>query len=226
MPQYMLLIYGPAEGGPSPDELAAQMPRWFEYTQGLREAGLFVAGDPLHGTDAATTVRVRDGETQITDGPFAETKEMLGGYYLIDVPDLDAALELRRAGAERRLRLDRGAPDHGHERAALAGRQAQARHERAGERRPAGRPGRHRRARLPRGAGRRSSPRSSATSATSSSPRTPCRTPSRRRWRPGRATASRPNPGAWITVAARRRAIDRLRRDRALGRPHASGSPS
>jgi hypothetical protein len=93
MPQYMLLIYSPAEGGPAPDERAAEMPRWYEYTQGLRDAGLLVAGDALHGIDAATTVRVRDGETQITDGPFAETKETLGGYYIIDAADLDTALE-------------------------------------------------------------------------------------------------------------------------------------
>jgi len=92
MPQYMLLIYGPADGGPSPEEMAAEMPRWYEYTEGLKEAGIHVAGDPLHGVDAATTVRVRDGQTQITDGPFAETKEFLGGYYVIDVPDLDTAL--------------------------------------------------------------------------------------------------------------------------------------
>ena len=93
MPQYMLLIYGPAEGGPSPEEMAAQMPRWNAYTEGLKESGLFVAGEALHGVEAATTVRVRDGETQITDGPFAETKEHLGGFYVIDAPDLDTALE-------------------------------------------------------------------------------------------------------------------------------------
>jgi hypothetical protein len=92
MPQYMLLIYGPSEGGPSPDERAAEMPKWFEYTESLKSAGLFVAGDPLHGIDAATTVRVRNGETQITDGPFAEKKEILGGYYIVDAPDLDTAL--------------------------------------------------------------------------------------------------------------------------------------
>jgi hypothetical protein len=93
MPQYMLLIYSPAEGRPSPDEMAAEMPKWYEFTEGLKSAGLYVAGDALHGVDSATTVRVRDGETQITDGPFAETKEQLGGYYLIDAPDLDTALE-------------------------------------------------------------------------------------------------------------------------------------
>jgi hypothetical protein len=92
MPQYMLLIYVPAEGGPSPEEQAAEGPRWYEYTEGLRKAGVHVAGDALHGRETATTVRVRDGETQVTDGPFAETKELLGGYYVIDVPDLDTAL--------------------------------------------------------------------------------------------------------------------------------------
>jgi hypothetical protein len=54
---------------------------------------VMVAGDGLEGVDTATTVRERDGETVFTDGPFAETKEILGGYYLIDVPDLDAALK-------------------------------------------------------------------------------------------------------------------------------------
>jgi hypothetical protein len=93
VPQYVMLIYSPAEGGPSSEELAAAMPRWNEYTQSLRDAGLLVAGDALQGADVATTVRVRDGETQITDGPFAETKEVLGGYYLIEAPDLDAVLD-------------------------------------------------------------------------------------------------------------------------------------
>jgi hypothetical protein len=93
MPQYMLLINNPVQGGPSPEELAAQYQRWNDYTEALKDAGLFVAGDPLTGIDTATTVRVRDGETQITDGPFAETKEFLAGYYLIESPDLDTALE-------------------------------------------------------------------------------------------------------------------------------------
>jgi hypothetical protein len=93
MPQYMLLIYTPAEGGPPPEELEAQMPKWFEYTQALQDAGAFVSGDALQPVDSATTVRVRGGETLTTDGPFAETKEILGGYYVIDVADLDAALD-------------------------------------------------------------------------------------------------------------------------------------
>jgi hypothetical protein len=93
MPQYMLLIYTPAEGGPPPEELEAQMPKWFEYTQALQDAGAFVSGDALQPVDSATTVRVRGGDTLTTDGPFAETKEILGGYYIIDVADLDAALD-------------------------------------------------------------------------------------------------------------------------------------
>ena len=93
MPQYMMLIYGPADGGPSPEELAAEFPRWAQFTQELKDSGLWVAGDPLQGVEVATTVRVRDGETQITDGPFAETKENLGGYYLLEAPDLDTVLE-------------------------------------------------------------------------------------------------------------------------------------
>jgi hypothetical protein len=92
MPQYMLLIYTPTEGGPSPEEMQAEFPRWMEYTEDLQKAGVMVAGDALQGGETATTVRVRDGETVLSDGPFAETKELLGGYYIVDVPDLDEAL--------------------------------------------------------------------------------------------------------------------------------------
>src|SRR3954464_7299859 len=92
MPQYMLLIYSPTEGGPSPEEMQAEFPRWQEYTQSLIDAGVMNAGDALQPVDTATTVRVRDGETVVSDGPFAETKEVLGGYYIVDVPDLDEAL--------------------------------------------------------------------------------------------------------------------------------------
>jgi hypothetical protein len=94
MPQYMLLIYGPTEGGPSPEEMQAEFPRWMQYTQELQSSGVMVAGDALQGADTATTVRVRDGETVLSDGPYAETKELLGGFYIVDVPDLDAALKL------------------------------------------------------------------------------------------------------------------------------------
>jgi len=86
--QYLLLIYVPTDVTPGSE----MNPAWVEYTQALHESGAYVAGDALQGVDTAATVRVRDGETLVTDGPFAETKEMLGGYYLVDVPDLDAAL--------------------------------------------------------------------------------------------------------------------------------------
>jgi hypothetical protein len=92
MPQYMLLIYGPSDRTPTPEEMAAEMPRWNEYTESLHAAGVMRAGDALHGPESATTVRVRNGETQFTDGPFAETKETLGGYYVIECADLDTAL--------------------------------------------------------------------------------------------------------------------------------------
>ena len=97
--QYMLLIYqdpnggGPAQGTP---EAEARMQEWFAYDKGLKDDGSFVSGAALQGTEEATTVRARNGSDQVTDGPFAETKEWLAGYYVIDVPDLDAALERAR----------------------------------------------------------------------------------------------------------------------------------
>jgi hypothetical protein len=93
MSQYILLIHGPAEGGPSPEEMAAEMPRWNEYTQGLRDAGVMVAGEALEPAAAARTVRVRGGERHVTDGPVAATAELLGGFYVIDVADRGAAEE-------------------------------------------------------------------------------------------------------------------------------------
>jgi hypothetical protein len=92
MPQYLLLIYVPADGR-SAEQAAAERPQWNAYTEQLAASGAMVGGNALERPDTATTVRVRDGETLIADGPFAETKEALGGYYLIDVPDLDAALD-------------------------------------------------------------------------------------------------------------------------------------
>jgi hypothetical protein len=86
--QYLLLIYIPTEPPAEP----ATHAQWMDYSRQLAASGAMVAGDALQGVDTATTVRVRDDETLVTDGPFAETKEMLGGYYLIDVPDLDSAL--------------------------------------------------------------------------------------------------------------------------------------
>jgi hypothetical protein len=94
MPQYMLLIYQPTQGpSPTPEQAQEMGQRFDAYTQGLRDSGAFVGGDALERPDVATTVRERDGETQFTDGPFAETKEFLAGYYLVDCPDLDTALD-------------------------------------------------------------------------------------------------------------------------------------
>lgn len=93
--KYMLLLHSnPADGSP-PDsaEFAEEMQRWFAYTNALTQAGAYVSGDALHGTETATTVQVRDGARVVTDGPFIESKEALGGYYVIDVEDLDAAID-------------------------------------------------------------------------------------------------------------------------------------
>jgi len=92
VPEYLLLIYSDPADAPGPDEQEADMAKWFGYTQELADSGSMRGGNALEPIETATTVQVRDGETILTDGPFAETKEILGGYYLIDVPDLDAAL--------------------------------------------------------------------------------------------------------------------------------------
>jgi hypothetical protein len=89
--KYMLLLYVPADIGEH-EAARASMEAWNAYTNELQESGSLVAVDALQGLATATTVRERDGDRLVTDGPYAETKEMLGGYYLIDVPDLDAAL--------------------------------------------------------------------------------------------------------------------------------------
>ena len=93
--QYLVLIYSeePAEA-PDPAQIGAVMTEYNAYTDMLRERGALVAGEALQPTATATTVRVRDGQTMTTDGPFAETKEALGGFYLIEAKDLDEALAL------------------------------------------------------------------------------------------------------------------------------------
>jgi hypothetical protein len=91
MPQYVLLIHSPVQPPPA-DDPGMQISRWIDYGKSLHDAGVHVADLRLDRPEVATTVRVRDGETLITDGPFAETNEYLAGYYVIDAPDLDAAL--------------------------------------------------------------------------------------------------------------------------------------
>src|SRR5918995_1566618 len=92
--QFMLLIYDKPHvwEGFSEEERNAYMGEYFAYTEELREAGAYVAADALQPISTATTVRVRDGEQLLTDGPFAETKEKLGGYYIVDVESIDDAV--------------------------------------------------------------------------------------------------------------------------------------
>jgi hypothetical protein len=92
--QYMLLIYGDQDGWEtlSEAERGEMMQAYSSFSQELRDSGSLVAGDALEPTETATTVRVRDDETLTTDGPFAETKEQLGGYYLVEADSLDEAI--------------------------------------------------------------------------------------------------------------------------------------
>jgi len=91
--KYMLLIYtDPAAFDPAQGEQLWK--DYMSFTEGIQSSGELVAGDPLKGIETATSVRVRDAKRLTTDGPFAETKEHLGGYYVVDVKDLDRALEL------------------------------------------------------------------------------------------------------------------------------------
>lgn len=90
--KYALLIYSDPTAEASPEEMAQVMEEYFKFTESINARGINLGGEALAGIDTATTVRVRNSETLTTDGPFAETKEILGGFYLIDVPDLDAAV--------------------------------------------------------------------------------------------------------------------------------------
>ncbi len=92
--RYLLLIYGNESAGAamSPAEQEAEMGEYWAYTSAVNEAGVNLGGEALHPTATATTVRVREGKTLTTDGPFAETKEQLGGYYLLNCNNLDEAI--------------------------------------------------------------------------------------------------------------------------------------
>ncbi len=91
--KYMLLIYG-AESSWTEEERHACMVESTEICKQLDAEGKWVAASPLHSVETATSVRVRDGKRQITDGPFAETTEQLGGYYIIDVENIDEAISI------------------------------------------------------------------------------------------------------------------------------------
>jgi hypothetical protein len=100
MAHYLLSVYTPADGTPpAPEELDAIMKEVAAYNQELRDAGAWVFSGGLEAPDTATVLRLEDGDVLTTDGPFAEAKEYLGGFDVIDVPDLDAALEWGRKAA-------------------------------------------------------------------------------------------------------------------------------
>jgi len=92
--QYLLMIYGDEKAVLSaPKEASAQMyAAYMAYTEAMRKAGVLVGSNRLRPTSDATTVRAPSGKHSVQNGPFAETKEQLGGYYLIEAPDLDVAL--------------------------------------------------------------------------------------------------------------------------------------
>ena len=88
--QFLALIYN-TEGADDVD-MSTLMEQYGAFTHAVQEAGVMVAGDALQAVSTATSVRVRNGKMELTDGPFAETKEQLGGYYLLECKDLDEAI--------------------------------------------------------------------------------------------------------------------------------------
>ena len=94
--QYLLLIYGDesAQKNATQADMNAMFSAYRDFTQSIIKTGQMKAGDALQPTATATTVRVRDGKTLRTDGPFAETKEQLGGYYLVEAADADEAVAI------------------------------------------------------------------------------------------------------------------------------------
>jgi len=93
--RYLLLIYAEEPTQAVPEQrMIEESAAYNEFTADIRSRGIFEAGEALVPTSSATTVRVKNGETVTTDGPFAETKEALGGFYLVNAKDLDEAIEL------------------------------------------------------------------------------------------------------------------------------------
>lgn len=93
--KYMLLIYNNPSEEPSygTPEFEGMMSDFFAANEKMRADGVMLDGEGLQGIDTATSLRIKSGKVETMDGPFAETREHLGGYYVIDVPDLDAALK-------------------------------------------------------------------------------------------------------------------------------------
>jgi hypothetical protein len=94
--KYLLSIYGDETGleRVTPEDMQQILQAYDAFTREVKQSGAFLAGEGLQPTSAATTVRIRDGERLVTDGPFAETKEQLGGFYLLECENLDEAIEL------------------------------------------------------------------------------------------------------------------------------------
>ena len=92
--QYLLMIYGneAAMSSATPEQGSQMHAAYGAYTEALKKAGVLLGGERLKPTSTATSVRVAQGKTEVLNGPYAETKEQLGGYYMIDVADLDAAI--------------------------------------------------------------------------------------------------------------------------------------
>lgn len=88
--RYLFLIYENEATSPQ-DE--AEFAKWMDYTERLKASGCWLGGEALQPTSTATSVRVNDGKPLLTDGPFAETKEQLGGFYMVDCKDLDEAIQ-------------------------------------------------------------------------------------------------------------------------------------
>ncbi len=93
--QYLMLIYSKPENTVQQDDTQndAMGSVWGAYTKALIDAGVMLSGEALHAPSTATTMRMRGGDRMLHDGPYADTKEHLGGFYILNVPDLDAALE-------------------------------------------------------------------------------------------------------------------------------------
>lgn len=90
--QFLALIYSSEQAGDDVD-MPTLLSQYQAYDAEVKAAGVFVAGEALQPVSTATSVRLREGKTELTDGPFAETKEQLGGYYVLDCKDLDEAIE-------------------------------------------------------------------------------------------------------------------------------------
>ena len=115
--EYLLTIYGDekAMATMSQEEMGSIMAEWFKYDEELRKAVQVLSGNPLQPTATATTVRSKDGQVITSDGPFAETKEQLGGYYLIDARGSGRGNRMGGKDAEHpRRRIGGGSSHHGH----------------------------------------------------------------------------------------------------------------